>query len=179
MIIPLWLFVLLFCVGNDTFALLNSPQLAPKTRRHARHASDQCNNFLESPFSFCSVAGYNETFKFPAVLSGVKLQRAAKVIAANIFKNACSNSGQSGQVLAMTMRCSFFLPQCSNGERVYPCKRVCNEFLKQCEKGIPEFWFDFIVASCHVLPDEASSSGKCHEPPNFSVAIANDSNKGG
>lgn len=111
-----------------------------------------------------------------SVLSGVKLQRAAKGIA-NIFKNACSNSGQSGQVLAMTMRCSFFLPQCSNGERVYPCKRVCNEFLKQCEKGIPEFWFAFLVASCHVLPDEASSSGKCHEPPNFSVA--NDSNKGG
>lgn len=138
MIIPLWLFVLLFCVGSDTFAHLNSPQLAPKTRRHARHVSYQCNNFLESPFSFCSVAGYNESFKFPAVLSGDKLQRTAKGIA-KIFKNTCSNNKQPDQLLAMTMGCSFFLPQCSNGERVYPCKRVCNEFLKQCVKGYLSF----------------------------------------
>jgi len=47
--------------------------------------------------------------------------------------------------------------------------------LKQCEDELPETFIDYIIATCHVLPDELGSSGKCFEPPNFST---NDSIKG-
>jgi len=73
------------------------------------------------------------------------------------------------------MICHYVIPQCSEGKRVYPCKRVCGELLKQCEEKIEEPFIGYFIASCHVLPDELSSSGKCFEPPNFST---NDSIKG-
>ena len=151
--------ILLFNVGTVCAA---SSSLT--TGRHAR-SSDQCNNFVESPFAFCLVAGYNETFKFPDFLTGDMLQGAA-----NTFKNLWQNlKNCSNNTLAVTMGCSYVLPQCSKGNPVYPCKRVCSEFLKQCEQGIPDFLIDYIIASCHVLPDEKALSGKCHEPPNFTA----------
>jgi len=77
----------------------------------------------------------------------------------------CSSNG-----LAETLVCYYIMPHCSGGKRVYPCKRVCSEFLKQCEGELYVSHMEFIIRTCHALPDSA-----CFEPPNFST---NDSVKG-
>ena len=111
------------------------------------------------------------TFKNPDFLTESMLEQAATTLskALSYFKN-CSRNG-----LLETLLCHYAIPQCSGGNRVHPCKRVCGEFLKQCEDVIPETFLDYMIATCHILPDESGSSGKCFEPPNFST---NDSIKG-
>ena len=151
----------LSCLSAAAFAASNSLQ----THRHGR-SDDQCNNFVEGVFGLCSAAGYNDTFEFPKDLTGPKLKIAALGFR-SLFQRV-KNCSQA-DVLALAMVCSFMVPQCSKGKRVYPCKRVCNEFLKQCEKAIPEAILDFVIATCHILPTKKSNSGKCHEPPNFTT----------
>ena len=140
--------------------------------RHPR-ASDQCHSLVDGPFRFCSTkGGYNTTFQIdPDFLTDSMLEQAAETLSESFsyFKN-CSRNG-----LIETLICHYVIPQCSGGKRVYPCKRVCGEFLKRCEDRIPETLMDSFIATCHVLPDELGSSGKCFEPPNFST---NDSIKG-
>lgn len=144
--------------------------LGSQPQRHPR-ASDQCQKFVDGPFGFCSKGGYNTTFKFPDILTDSLLKGVAggfrRIL--NTMEN-CSRNG-----LAHTMTCSFVLPYCSGGNRVYPCKRVCGELLKQCVQQLPTRFLDIIIGNCHVLPDELASSGKCFEPPNFKT---NDSIKG-
>ena len=141
------------------------------SRRYAR-ATDKCNNFVEGHFSFCSAAGYNETFPFPEILTEDNMEYAAKAVESRILQALRSCPRES---LAMSIICSFVLPQCSKGKRVLPCKRVCGEFLKRCETKMSNFTLEYSIQLCHVLPDEKPSGGKCYEPPNFS---ANDSVKG-
>ena len=133
--------------------------------RHGR-SNDQCNNFVKSTFGLCSAAGYNDTFEFPKDLTGPKLRMAGFGFK-RLFQRMKSCSQADSVVLSIL--CSYMVPQCSKGERVYPCKRVCNEFLKQCEKAIPEAFLDYVIATCHVLPTKKANSGKCHEPPNFTT----------
>lgn len=70
--------------------------------------------------------------------------------------------------------CSFFIPHCSGGKRIYPCRRVCGEFLKKCVHKLPSNIADYAIAICHTLP-EKNSDKECFEPPNF---ITNDSIEG-
>lgn len=138
----------------------------------SRPSADQCYSFVEGPFGFCSaLGGYNMTFKYPDHLTNLMLRDAAiKFRGLLTFMQNCSQHATAEALL-----CSFFIPHCSKGERVYPCKRVCGEFLKQCEERLPRRALDYIIAACHILPDAIASSGKCFEPPNFAT---NDSIKG-
>lgn len=156
------LFLLLLCSCNAGFG--------SRTQGNLR-TSDSCHSFVDGPFGFCSKAGYNTTFKFPEILT----DSVQKGVAGGMRRMITSLGNCSQNALAETIACSFFIPQCSGGERVYPCKRVCGEFLKQCVEDLPVRFLDFIVANCHVLPNELASSGKCFEPPNFKT---NDSIKG-
>lgn len=158
------------CGVNAVLAGFISPQR--HSQRYARATADKCKNFVEGHFSFCSAAGYNETFQFPETLTEDNMEYVAKAVGQRI-RRAIGDCAQES--LAMSVICSFVLPQCSTGKRVLPCKRVCGEFLKQCESKIPNFILEYSIPLCHVLPDETASSGKCHEPPNFST---NDSVKG-
>lgn len=130
-------------------------------------ASDRCHSFVDGPFDFCSTkVGYNTTFKYPDFLTDSLLAQTAKSYTKwfTTMKN-CSSNG-----LAETLVCHYIIPHCSGGKRIYPCKRVCSEFLKQCEDELYVTHMEFIIRTCHTLPDSA-----CFEPPNFST---NDSVKG-
>lgn len=138
--------------------------------RHSR-ASDQCRSFADGPLGFCSVkSGYNTTFQYPDIVTDSVLEKVANRLKRYFSTLNCSTIG-----LAESLYCSFAIPYCSGGERVYPCKRVCSEFLKQCENDLHVTFLDYVIANCHVLPNEPASSGKCFEPPNFST---NESIKG-
>lgn len=94
----------------------------------SRPSADQCYSFVEGPFGFCSaLGGYNMTFKYPDHLTNLMLRDAAiKFRGLLTFMQNCSQHATAEALL-----CSFFIPHCSKGERVYPCKRVYGEFLKQ------------------------------------------------
>lgn len=164
-------FFLLFFCG------LNAAVFAGFTgslRKHSRYArsTGQCKTFVEGPFRFCSAAGYNETFQFPPGLTKGKMEYVANKLQSRIYRGL---DGCANESLAWAMACSLMVPQCSKGQRVLPCKRVCSEYLKKCEKRLPNFILEYSIPLCHVLPDKKASSGKCHEPPNFRT---NDSIKG-
>lgn len=139
--------------------------------RHPR-ASGQCRSFVDGPLGFCSaIGGYNTTFQYPDIVTDSVLEKVANRLRRYFSTlNNCSKIG-----LVESLYCSFAIPYCSGGQRVYPCKRVCSEFLKQCEETLPPTFLDYIIANCHVLPNELASSGKCFEPPNF---YTNESIKG-
>lgn len=152
-------------------AAFGSPWLAQL--RHPRSTSDsQCYNFVDGPFGFCSKTGYNTTFKYPDTLTESLILKASMGLrrVLSMFDNCSQNT----QVVESLM-CSFFIPHCSGGQRIYPCKRVCGEFLKQCMGKLPPRFADIAIQSCHILPDKTTSGRQCFEPPNFST---NDSVKG-
>ena len=124
------------------------------------HEIDQCVSLMESPFKLCAKAGYNLTLPLPKELTDEKMEMASAALSRmmSVTKNCSQNS------LAEVLGCSFMVPKCSHGKRVHPCKRVCGEFLKQCENHLPEAALDYIIALCHILPNNS-----CFEPPNFQV----------
>ena len=139
--------------------------------RHSR-ASNKCRSFVDGPLGFCSVkTGYNTTFQYPDIVTDSVLEKVANRL--RRYFSSLSNCSQIG--LVESLYCSYALPHCSGGKRVYPCKRVCSEFLKLCEDKIPVTFMDYVIANCHVLPDEPPSSGNCFEPANF---FTNESIKG-
>ena len=132
----------------------------------------ECRSFVDGPLGFCSVkGGYNTTFQYPDIVTDSVLEKVADRLHRHFSSlNNCSEIG-----LVESLYCSFAIPYCSGGNRVYPCKRVCSEFLKQCEDKLGPTFMDYVIANCHVLPNETASSGNCFEPPNFST---NESLKG-
>lgn len=161
--------VMLLCSFD---AALSSPDEWLAQLRYLRSTSDsKCHSFADGPFSFCSKSGYNTTFKYPEHLTDSKLNRTAISIQRVLSTvDSCSLDANVGE----SLMCSFFIPHCSGGKRIYLCRRVCGEFLKKCMHKLPPNIADYAVAICHTLP-EKNSDKECFEPPNF---ITNDSVKG-
>ncbi|CAH3149637.1 unnamed protein product [Pocillopora meandrina] len=153
-------------------AALSSPDQWLAQMRYSRSTSDsKCYSFTDGPLSFCSRSGYNTTFKYPEELTDSILKGVAMYVqqVVSTFDN-CSMDAIVGE----SLMCSFFIPHCSGGKRIYPCKRVCGEFLKKCLHRIPANFADYLIAICHTLPDK-NGDRECFEPPNFKT---NDSVKG-
>lgn len=134
-------------------------------------SDSKCYSFTDGPLSFCSRSGYNTTFKYPEELTDSILKGVAMYVqqVVSTFDN-CSMDAIVGE----SLMCSFFIPHCKGGKRIYPCKRVCGEFLKKCLHMIPANFADYLIAICHMLPDK-NDDRECFEPPNFKT---NDSVKG-
>lgn len=127
-----------------------------------------CANLVNSPFEICTIAGYNHTIPFPEKLDDSGKREIAKFLTTGLKTFSCAKPN-----LAAALECSFIVPKCgSNGQRVYPCKRVCGELLKQCsnsENVSNEILVEFMVGMCLSLPDEAPDGDNCFEPPNFTT----------
>lgn len=127
-----------------------------------------CANLVNSPFEICTIAGYNHTIPFPEKLDDSGKRESAKFLTTWLKTFSCAKPN-----LAAALECSFIVPKCgSNGQRVYPCKRVCGELLKQCsnsENVSNEILVEFMVGMCLSLPDEAPDGDNCFEPPNFTT----------
>ena len=132
---------------------------------------NECQSIVGSRFDACTAAGYNYTLPFPKNLTDAVLEEAGIIV--NHILSETKNCSQN--LVGETIHCAFLIPKCLQGKRELPCKRVCGEFLKQCEKTLPQYGFDFLITSCHVLPEGNVSSGNCFEPPNFKT---NDSESG-
>lgn len=129
----------------------------------------QCLSLVNGPFDICTNAGYNNTLPLPKELTE-HLQNELAIFLSRVIAPWQNCSSLS---LAAAMECSFFFPKCSKGKRVLPCKRVCGELMKQCQKQLGndyrEIYMDFVLAECLMLPDEKASSDTCFEPPKFTT----------
>ena len=62
------------------------------------------------------------------------------------------------------MLCSLHIAQCrKDNKALLPCRRVCQEFVKDCGEKLSLDLLDFFVAVCHFLPEMHD----CIEPPGF------------
>ena len=133
----------------------------------------QCISLVNGPFDICTKAGYNNTLPYPKELTEKTKNDIARYLPR--FINYWENC--SAPTLATTMECAYIVPKCSQGKRVYPCRRVCGELLKRCNTNLQmdddnvyrEIYMDFVLATCVVLPNATASSNKCYEPPNFTT----------
>ena len=127
-----------------------------------------CENLVDSSFKICTIAGYNYTFPFPKRLDDSGKRESVRFLT-TLMKTFFSCAKPN---LAAAMGCSFLVPKCGSSGRVYPCRRVCGEFLKQCtnsENADNEIVIEFMVGLCVGLPDEAPDGDNCFEPPNFTT----------
>lgn len=127
----------------------------------------KCVSLADGHFDFCTKGGYNSTLSFPKEFTAKRQAEVAGFLTFMIeeWRNCSTLS------LVTAMECSFFVPKCSSkGTRVYPCRRVCGELLKQCQNytsDYRELYMDLLLAWCLILPNETASSEKCFEPPGF------------
>ena len=134
---------------------------------------NQCISMNGGPFESCSVAGYNQTFPLPKKITNTQKKGISLVL--RWMLKAVENCSENN--VADVMTCSMFAPKCVTGSPnpVLPCRRVCGEFLKQCETTLRRFHLDYMVGLCLILPNKTASSGTCFEPQNFRT---NDSVRG-
>jgi len=130
----------------------------------------KCISLVGGPFDICTKAGYNNTLPLREELTDKLKSDVAKYLPYYIRTWENCSSGD----LAAALECSFYFPKCnSEGKRVLPCRRVCGELLKNClnssSQDYREILMNFVLAQCLSLPNEAASSAKCFEPPNFST----------
>ena len=142
--------------------------------RNVVAASDQCASLNDGPFQSCTnISGYNETFVLPKKIPQSVADQMARSL--QWFLKSLENCSENN--VAEVMACSMFAPKCVTGSPnpVLPCRRVCGEFLKQCETTVSGFLVDYMVGICQVLPNKTASSGECLEPQDFRT---NDSVRG-
>ena len=128
----------------------------------------KCASLVNSPFAICTTAGYNYTLPFPPKLTG----RLKAIIGRFLTSRITTWSNCSKYNVAAAMECSLTFPKCVEEKRVYPCRRVCGEFLKQCMDTVDEFrsiYMDIFLTLCLSLPNGKPSDDKCFEPPNFTT----------
>lgn len=128
----------------------------------------KCVSLVNSPFNICTTAGYNYTLPLPEKLVPVKREVGGLLNTIITTWHNCSTYS-----VAAAMECSFMFPKCSpEGKRVYPCRRVCGEFLKHCMNKMDDFhdlYLDIVLSLCLSLPNETSVGDNCFEPPNFTT----------
>lgn len=129
----------------------------------------KCVSLWNSPLDICTKAGYNYTLPLPEQFNEGLQKEFGHFVTIIITKwHNCTT-----QSLAAAMECSYMFPKCSvKGERVYPCKRVCGEFLKQCmntSDWYRDLYMDSFLSLCLILPDEQPNGDNCFEPPNFTT----------
>ena len=134
---------------------------------------NQCISMNGGPFESCSMAGYNQTFPLPEKITNSQKKGMSRGL--RVMLKAIKSCSQNN--VADVMTCSVFAPKCVTGSPnpVLPCRRVCGEFLKQCETTLRRFHLDYMVGLCLILPNKTASSGTCFEPQNFRT---NDSVRG-
>ena len=128
----------------------------------------KCASLVNSPFEICTTAGYNYTLPLPEKLGPLKIEIGRLLNSLVKTWHNCSTYS-----VAAAMECSVLFPKCSaEGKRVYPCRRVCGEFLKQCMNEMDDdydLYLDFVLSLCLSLPNETSVHNNCFEPPNFTT----------
>ena len=124
-----------------------------------------CERLDASLFSSCVSIGHTQTFPLP---SSVDQQRISTLLLH--LQNITSKCAAS-QNVSSTFYCGVFLPLCveKREEPLWPCRRVCAEFVAGCNNTLSSDHLDYYGSMCNVLPDSNATSNECFEPVNFTV----------
>lgn len=128
-------------------------------------ASKQCRKLDASLSKLC---GYEYTADFQLESHFNSSRRAVYHIA-----HLLSNCSEYSSLIA----CALYLPRCE--EHIpgpyLPCKRVCDEYIKDCGDRIIENGLEWSAGMCQLLPNSDDPNtdkgylGRCFEPPDFKL----------
>ena len=134
-----------------------------------RADGDPCESLLNTPFEICKEAGYETMVPYPIDVPEESKEGFALDMKKTIEIMKSTNCAASGLVEAI--ECSLFAPKCNSlGDPIFPCRRVCAEYLKQCKKELHSFDLHELIPHCLLLPNETSSCTQCFFPPNFTTS---------
>lgn len=134
-----------------------------------RADGDPCESLLNTPFEICREAGYETMVPYPIHVTEESKKEFAFDLEETIKIMKSKNCAASGLVEAI--ECSLFAPKCNSlGDPIFPCRRVCAEYLKQCKKKLDSFDLHELIPHCLLLPNETSSCTQCFFPPNFTTS---------
>ena len=124
-----------------------------------------CQRLNPSLFQRCiKVAGYNSTAYFPG-----NSTLHESIIAHNLQREV-QLFGQCSEYLDSIM-CAIFVPKCveANYSPVLPCRRICEDFARDCESKVEYEKLEWIKGLCRLLPSPGndSNSNECLEPVNY------------
>lgn len=133
-----------------------------------------CHRLNPSLFKRCINVGYNYTARFPENFTlhehiiGYHLERDARQ-----FK-------QCSEHLDVIM-CSIFVPKCieNHYSPVLPCRRICEQFVRDCEPRADYEKIEWIKGLCQLLPSRRKNRATqtCLEPANYKPAAVNSTSK--
>ena len=112
----------------------------------------------------CANAGYNLTARF-----GATFQNRKGELLKELLPPLKSCSLHSSLIL-----CSLYLPKCIEGygRPMLPCRQVCFDFAKRCEKELQLVSVGgMTTALCDLLPVYDGTPDKCIMPPGFDPKI--------
>ena len=134
-----------------------------------RADGDPCESLLNTPFEICKEAGYETMVPYPIDVPEESKEEFALDMKKTIGIMKSKSCAASGLVEAI--ECSLFAPKCNSlGDPIFPCRRVCAEYLKQCKKELHSFDLHELIPHCLLLPNETSSCTQCFFPPNFTTS---------
>lgn len=134
-----------------------------------RADGDPCESLLNTPFEICKEAGYETMVPYPIDVTEESKKEFALDMKETIKIMKSKNCAATGLVEAI--ECSLFAPKCNSlGDPIFPCRRVCAEYLKQCKKELHSFDLHELIPHCLLLPNETSSCTECFFPPNFTIS---------
>lgn len=131
--------------------------------------SEICQRLNPSLFQRCIKAGHNYTAYFP---SNTTLHE--NIIAYHIEREV-RQFGQCSKYLD-TILCSIFVPKCVEDlySPVLPCRRVCEDFVRDCELKVDSERIEWIKGLCHLLPysiANKSDRDECFQPANYKPRV--------
>lgn len=130
--------------------------------------SQICQRLNPSLFQRCIKEGYNYTAHFP---SNFTLHE--NIIAYHMQRES-RQFGQCSEYLD-TILCAMFTPKCveEHYSPVLPCRRVCEDFVRDCELKVDYERIEWVKGLCRLLPSTGnrSDTDECFEPANYKPRV--------
>lgn len=120
-----------------------------------------CHPLNPSLFQRCIEVGYNYTARFPENFT------FHENIIGDHLERETLQFKQCSKYLDVVM-CSIFVPKCveDHYSPILPCRRICDEFVKDCEPIVNYDKLEWIKGLCRLLPSKQDDkkSTECLEP---------------
>lgn len=135
-----------------------------------KESSSFCNPF-DKDSGLAQKCGYSATVNFTHTQ-----QYQDAITNVGTFSRLFQSCSQYVEVIV----CSLNVPRCESNVPgpFLPCRRVCDEFLKQCTNIILKRGMEWIIGMCQLLPEKDDPNtkigylGRCFEPPNFKSTVS-------
>lgn len=131
--------------------------------------SQICQQLNPSLFQRCIKTGYNFTAHFPGNNSALH-----ENIIANHLQRETRQFEHCSEYLN-TIMCAIFVPKCveDHYSPVLPCRRICEDFVRDCEVKVDYEKIEWIKGLCRLLPPtgDGSDTDACFEPANYKPRV--------